>query len=65
MRRPHAGVVEPDDLDPEEIMEVAGPYLGEMAGEYGDWTPLRDRSPLFSLDIDADDPWQFKNFRVV
>jgi homospermidine synthase len=64
MRNPRAGVVEPDDLDHEMVMEIAAPYLGEMVGEYGDWTPLRERSTLFSLDIDAEDPWQFKNFRV-
>lgn len=64
LRNPAAGVVEPDDLDHETIMEVALPYLGEMAGVYDDWTPLRDRSRLFTPDIDPDDPWQFRNFRV-
>jgi homospermidine synthase len=38
--------------------------MGEMAGEWGDWTPLKDRSPLFPVETDADDPWQFLNFRV-
>jgi homospermidine synthase len=64
VRNPRAGIVEPDDLDHEEIMKIATPYLGEMAGVYDSWTPLRDRCPLFKPDIDADDPWQFKNFRV-
>ncbi len=64
MRNPRRGVVEPDDLPHEEVMEVARPYLGEMVGVFGDWTPLRDRSALFGADIDAGDPWQFKNFRV-
>jgi homospermidine synthase len=64
LRNPRAGVVEPDDLDYETIMEIATPYLGEMAGVYGDWTPLKDRTKLFTEDIDPDDPWQFKNFRV-
>jgi homospermidine synthase len=45
-------------------MEAALPYLGEMAGVYDDWTPLRDRSALFPEDVDVSDPWQFKNFRV-
>jgi homospermidine synthase len=35
-----------------------------MAGVYTDWTPLRDRSRLFSEALDEDDPWQFGNFRV-
>lgn len=64
LRNPNAGVVEPDDLDYETVLEIARPYLGELVGVYGDWTPLRGRSPLFSEDIDPDDPWQFKNFRV-
>ena len=53
IRNPDAGVVEPDELDHEEILEIANPYLGEVVGVYA----------LFSSDIDAD-PWQFKNFRV-
>jgi homospermidine synthase len=64
LRNPRSGVVEPDDLDYETIMEIATPYLGEMAGVYDDWTPLRDRSDLFTLDLDREDPWQFKNLRV-
>jgi homospermidine synthase len=64
LRNPRAGVVEPDDIDHELVMQVAAPYLGEIAGAWGDWTPLKDRSNLFRDDIDADDPWQFKNVRV-
>ena len=64
LRNPRAGVVEPDDIDYEAVMEIAVPYLGEMAGVYDDWTPLRGRSALFREDTDPDDPWQFKNFRV-
>jgi homospermidine synthase len=64
LRNPRAGVVEPDELDHEVVMEVASPYLGELAGVWGDWTPLKDRSPLFPEPVDRDDPWQFINFRV-
>lgn len=64
LRNPHAGIVEPDDLDPEVIMHIARPYLGEVVGVYGNWSPLRDRGRLFGEDIDQADPWQFKNFRV-
>jgi homospermidine synthase len=64
LENPSAGVVEPDDIDYETVMKVATPYLGEMAGVYGDWTPLSDRSPLYETEIDKDDPWQFINFRV-
>jgi len=64
LRNPAAGVVEPDDVDYEAVLEIARPYLGELFGVYSDWTPLAGRSPLFDEDVDADDPWQFKNFRV-
>ena len=46
-------------------MDVCRPYLGEMAGAYTDWTPLSERERLFPEDVDRNDPWQFKNFRVV
>lgn len=65
MENPNRGLVEADELDHVRIMEVSRPYLGEMAGEYSDWTPLQDREKLFPEDVDHDDPWQFKNFRVV
>ena len=64
LRNPKAGVVEPDDLDPGAIMAIARPYLGEVIGIYGDWNPLCGRERLFGEDLDRDDPWQFRNFRV-
>ena len=45
-------------------MNVARPYLGEMIGEYTDWTPVQGRGKLFPETFDAEDPWQFENFRV-
>jgi homospermidine synthase len=65
LRHPDAGPVEPDDLDHELVLDVALPYLGEVAGVWGDWTPLKDRSPLFPEETDSGDAWQFLNFRVV
>jgi homospermidine synthase len=35
-----------------------------MVGTYSDWTPLTDRGGLFPEDIDAADPWQFRNVIV-
>ena len=64
LAHPNAGVVEPEDLDHDFIMRIARPYLGELTGVYSDWTPLRGRERLFGEDIDREDPWQFKNFRV-
>ena len=64
MENPRAGVVEADHLDHARVLQVAEPYLGDMVGEYSDWTPLLDRGRLFPEDIDATCPWQFRNFRV-
>lgn len=65
LRHPDRGVVEPEEMDHAEIMDFIRPYLGQVVGEYSDWTPLMDRGRLFEEDLDGDDPWQFKNFRVV
>jgi homospermidine synthase len=65
MKNPDRDVLDPDDLPYEEILRMCRPYLGEVVGVYGDWTPLADRGLLFEEDLDRDDPWQFKNFRVV
>ena len=64
MENPNVGVVEPDDIDYRRVLDIADPYLGEVLGEYTDWTPLKDRGWLFKEDVDKADPWQFKNFRV-
>ncbi|WP_119354293.1 homospermidine synthase [Azohydromonas sediminis] len=64
MQHPDRGVVEPDELPHDDILAWCRPYLGEVFGVYTDWTPLADRGWLFDEDVDRDDPWQFKNFRV-
>src|SRR5215470_6566433 len=65
MRNPTAGIVEPDDIDFRTVLEVAMPYLDPVVGVYSDWTPLSERGKLYPEDVDSEDPWQFKNFRVV
>jgi homospermidine synthase len=65
IENPRAGIVEPDDIDYERMLEIMRPYLGKIVGAYSDWTPFHDRGRLFAEDLDASDPWQFKNFRVV
>jgi homospermidine synthase len=64
IENPEAGVVEADELDHARALEICLPYLGEMAGVYSDWTPLQERGRLFPEEVDAADPWQFRNFRV-
>jgi len=65
MENPTRGVVEPDEMDFERPLGICMPYLGTVVGRYTDWTPLEGRSELFVEDLDAADPWQFKNIRVV
>lgn len=64
IEHPCEGIVEPEEMDFERVLEIARPYLGEVVGVYGDWTPLQGRERLFPEDLDRDDPWQFKNIRV-
>ena len=64
LRNPDAGVVEPDDIDHEFVLDIARPFLGQLTGVWGDWTPLANRSELYEEDRDVADPWQFVNMRV-
>lgn len=65
MRNPQAGILDPEDICYETVLSVANPYLGRRVGTYSDWTPLENRTPLFNEELDHEDPWQFKNFRVL
>ncbi len=64
LENPAAGIVEADELDYQRCLEIQMPYLGEVKGCYTDWNPLKDRSGLFPEDVDASDPWQFRNVIV-
>ncbi len=64
MENPCAGIVEADEIEHARVLEIARPYLGELGGVYSDWTPLKGRGVLFPEEVDADCPWQFRNFRV-
>jgi len=64
MENPALGIIDPDEMDFQRVLELASPYLGETVGAYSDWTPLQDRGQIFPEDVDGEDAWQFKNFRV-
>ena len=64
LKNPARGVLEPDELPFDDILSLCRPYLGTVTGVYTGWTPLAGRGDLFAEDLDRDDPWQFKNFRV-
>jgi len=63
IRNPRRGVVEPEDLDFEDCLETAEPYLGRMAGEVTEWTPLNGRGKYFPEKLDVQSPWQLQNIR--
>lgn len=64
MQHPQLGIVEPDEIDHEAILEIARPWLGNVVGHYTDWTPLENREKYFPEALDKSDPWQFINMRV-
>ncbi len=64
LENPNAGIVEADEMDFKRCLEFQTPYLGPVNGFYTDWNPLKDRSNFFEEDIDANDPWQFRNILV-
>jgi homospermidine synthase len=62
IENPNRGLVEPEDLDFERILEISTPYLGTVSGHYTNWTPLSEQNELFPRAKDTSDPWQFINF---
>jgi homospermidine synthase len=69
IENPQRGVVVPDNLPHEYILEKSRPYLGEVISTPSDWTPLKYYRNVFDgynqPSVDLDDVWQFKNFLVV
>ncbi|MBK9520226.1 MAG: homospermidine synthase [Rhodocyclaceae bacterium] len=65
IRHPNSGIVEAEEMDFEEVLAIAEPYWGKLVGQYSQWNPVTGRNTLFPEDVDADDHWQFKNFRVL
>lgn len=63
IRHPRSGLVEPEQMDHEECLAIAGPYLGKLTGQFTDWTPLQGRGELFPERLDVDNPWQLQNIR--
>ncbi len=66
VKNPARGVLVPDGLPHEEILAVAGPYLGECPSVPLDWMPSgNDTCAAKTVNTFApadDDPWQFSRF---
>ncbi len=66
---PDRGVLVPDDLDHEEVLAWADPYLGPCPSARTDWTPLANRVDLYEQfngrpRLPDEDVWQFGTFLV-
>lgn len=67
IKHPNEGICLPDDIDHNEILSFAKPYLGPFVSEPVDWSPLARRTSYFEYEdnqTDAQDEWQFINFLV-
>jgi homospermidine synthase len=66
IENPEQGVLVPDALPHDYIIDISKPYLGRWISKSSDWTPLKDMPNAFKgynkPDLDLKDPWQFKNF---
>jgi homospermidine synthase len=68
IEHPNEGVCVPDDLPWDDVLRVAGRYLGTLHSGPADWDPVSSRRDLFANfgdeadHVDATDPWQFTNF---
>lgn len=68
IRNPRQGLLLPDDVDYEEILKIAIPYIKPFVSYPVDWTPLKNlntKFTLFDVPIPRDkDIWQFTTFLV-
>jgi homospermidine synthase len=68
INHPDRGVLLPEDLPHDVVLDISRPYLGRFISQSSDWTPLKDLPMVFekfsNSDFDLSDPWQFKNFLV-
>ncbi|MFZ1935014.1 MAG: saccharopine dehydrogenase NADP-binding domain-containing protein [Thermoguttaceae bacterium] len=68
VENPARGVCVPDYLPHDYVLKIARPYLGQSISTASDWTPMKYYVNNFhgyhQPNIDAADPWQFKNFLV-
>ena len=68
MKNPNKGFLMPDDVDHEEILKVAKPFIKPYVSRAVDWTPLTNMNTKFTkFDIARprdEDVWQFTTFLV-
>ncbi|MEK1911132.1 MAG: saccharopine dehydrogenase NADP-binding domain-containing protein [Pseudomonas chlororaphis] len=63
LNHPNAGMVEAEEMDYQEVLGYAAPYLGGLQGFFSDWNPVKNDPGTFAIN-DPTDVWQFNNFLV-
>ncbi|MDD5593918.1 MAG: saccharopine dehydrogenase C-terminal domain-containing protein [Candidatus Margulisbacteria bacterium] len=68
IKNPKRGLLLPDDLDHEEILKIALPFIKPFVSRAVDWTPLKHLNTKFTkFDMPTpkpEDVWQFTTFLV-
>ena len=68
LKNPKKGFLLPDDIDHEEILKTAMPYIKPFVSREVDWTPLKNLNTKFTkFDVarpKEEDVWQFTTFLV-
>jgi homospermidine synthase len=68
IKNPRRGFLLPDDLDHEEILKIAMPYIRPFYSKAVDWNPLKNLNTKFTkFDMPTpkeEDVWQFNTFLV-
>jgi len=63
---PNKGVMLPDDLPHDRILEVAKPYIGKLVSKASSWTPATNHRVFFKENkddyLDKKNLWSFQNF---
>ncbi len=68
MKNPRRGFLMPDDIDHEDVLKVAIPFMRPFVSEAVDWTPLKNLNTTFTkFDVKKpgkEDMWQFTTFLI-
>jgi len=68
IKDPRSGFLLPDDVDHEEILKTATPFIKPFISQPVDWTPLKNLNTKFTkFDLpkpSEEDVWQFTTFLV-
>ena len=68
IQNPRKGICLPDDVDHEEVLKVATPYLGRFVSEQSSWTPRCEAARAITSfgepPLKEENMWQFGSFRI-